>query len=306
MLKTNCFFSLLMLSFLTFFFFGCGDIDQQDLSTAPTSQIDALNPNLPTTTTPHFPTNPGPPATITIGELSDAEPGLPDPSATLKCRVNIRVRDAEGNFVVPGTAVFVYVFPDSAASVLPSTIITNVWGMAEALIFYNSELTFSLIDIIAECWTPTGYIQGVKEDAVLPIYGGTLDLNIVPQSWYFGLNYPAVFKITATLKDDLLMPISNAPIGFFNSLGLFFCSDSAEAAGVLVNNWNLSGNWVEQALTEGYGEAVLFMRAEEYTNFSVTPPYPGIYPNTMCEVWCEVLGEDISSDPENLTFLMTP
>jgi len=312
MLKTNCFTRLLLLSFIAFVFTGCNDSDQPSLSTAPTYQIDALDPNSPpTTTTPHFPVNPGPPATITIGELSDAMPGLPDPSATLKCAVNIRVRDAEGNFAAPGTAVIVLVEPDSLAYIFTPVITINNWGLAELFIFYNSESTFSLIDIIAECWTPTGYIQAVKEDAVLPLYGGTLDLNIMPNSWYFTSTYPGVFKIVATLKDDLLMPISNALIHFDNSWGMFFCTDSAEAAGTLVNNWNLSGNWVDQTLTENDGEAVLFMRCEAFTNYSVTPPYPGIFPDstftqTIGMVTVEVVGEEVATDLETVTFRRTP
>jgi len=305
---TKCFPCLLISSFLAVIFLGCSESDPPNPLTAPVNQTEAIDPNSPpAATTPNFPVNPGPPASIAIGELSEAMPGLPDPSATLKCAVNIRVRDAEGNFVAPGTEVVVYIIPDSIASALPFTIYTDLWGIAEASIYYNSWGTYSLIDITAQCQTPAGIIQAVKEDAVLPLYGGTLDVNTVPSSWYFGsISSVSVTRIQATLTDDLLCPISNALIHFDNSLGLFFCTDSAEAAGTLVNNWNLSGNWVDQTLTVN-GTATLFMRAEVFTNYSVNPPYPGIFPDSTVvvvigEITSDVVGEDIISDPVNIAF----
>jgi len=49
------------------------------------------------------------------------------------------------------------------------------------------------------------------------------------------------------------------------------------------------------------------MRVEMFTNYSVTPPYPGVFEDSTqvevnCQVWCEVVGEDVSTDPVNLSF----
>lgn len=294
---------------LSLLLFSCQS-DNSDLPTTPQpAQTDALSPNNQGELGIVRPVDPGPPASITIGELSEPGPaGENGYGAALVCSLAVRVRDAEG-FLVEGAIVCPEVIPSGTTSVYlgPGQLATNQYGIVYFHLFYNSESTYGMFDFIARCFIPEDTVETIAENLVLPLYGGELTLNVIPESWTWAQFNPAVLKVLPTLHDDFCHTISNGLIHFENSLGLFFCTDSAEAAGPLENGWLYNGNWVSECLTGSNGQAALFMRAEMFTNYSVTPPYPGVFVNEtqieiICQVSCTVVGEDVASDPVNLTF----
>ena len=297
-----------LLVILSLLLFSCQS-DNSDTPTMPQpAQTDALSPgNLGEVGVVH-PVDPGPPASIIIGELS-AEPAGPNGyGAALVCSLAVRVRDADGFFVEEGTPVFGEEQPlDSLVHIDGSYRFTDLYGIAIFQLYYNSAATFGMFDFIARCYNPADTVEAIAENLLLPLYGGELTLNIMPESWTWTQLNPAVLKVLPTLHDDFGHTISNGLIHFENSLGLFFCTDSAEAAGPLENGWLYNGNWVSECLTDENGQTALFMRAEVFTNYSVTPPYPGVFVNEsqyeiICQVWCTLVGEDIPSDPVNVTF----
>ena len=277
----------------------------------------------------------GPPFAIDIDSEEDAQPGLPnDPSATLKVGVSARVQDQYGNTVSAGTAVFFSVDPETVStwqgpygSIIGASTVIDTTGIAKTFLYYNSEATYKKVTVIAQCTSDSTVL--ITDDALveLPLYGGTLDLNVVPFSWYFGGT--CVMKVVATLKDDLLSPINNAKIVFGNSLGLFFCADSQIASLGLGNGWYPGANniWRFEQYSgpnpidginiyvpnfhQGNGEAILFMRAQETANEQINPVYPGVFldaitPEVIGEISCDVAGSEVSSDPENATFRRIP
>ena len=294
--------SVLLLA-LSLILFSCQS-DNSDLPTTPQpSQTDALSPGNQGELALVRPTNPGLPASIAIGELSD-----PINAPGLMCSLAVRVRDADGFFVEEGTPVFWEVQSlYSMVHIDGTNRLTDQNGIAIFQLFYNSESTFGMFDFIARCYNPGDTVEAIAENLVLPLYGGELTLNLLPESWTYVPPNPAVLKVLPTLHDDVCHPIGNAPIHFENSAGMYFCTDSAEAAGPLENGWLYNGNWVSETLTNPSGQAALFMRIEAYTNYSVIPPYPGVFEDStqvevIIEVMCDVVGEDVSSDPVNVTF----
>lgn len=297
--------SVLLLA-ISLLLFSCQS-DNSGLPTMPQpSQTDALSPGSQGELALVRPTNPGLPASIAIGELSDAAPaGENGYGASLSCSLAVRVRDSQGLFVEENTMIFIEIETVGVYS-YPYCYVGE-YGIAPVKIYYSSSNTYSYFDITVWCYSGTGTIEAAAEDLALPLYGGELMLNILPESWTWTLNTPAVLKVLPTLHDDFCNPIGNAPIHFENSLGMFFCTDSAEAAGPLENGWLYNGNWVSETLTNPSGQAALFMRIEAYTNYSVIPPYPGVFEDStqvevIIEVMCDVVGEDVSSDPVDVTF----
>jgi|GEM_PF-862882 len=278
----------------------------------------------------------GPAVAIDIDSEADAQPGLADPSATLKVGVSARVQDAYGNNVSAGTAVFFSVDPETVSiwqgpygNIIGASSVVDTSGVATTYLFYNSEATFKSVEVIAQCTSAGSVLITDSKIVNLPIYGGTLDLNLLPNSWYFGST--AVIKVEATLKDDLLMPIDNGRIVFSNSMGLFFCADSSVAGAALTNGWfttlNQNDIWRFEMYTgpnpidginnfvpgfhQNQGQAILFMRAQEYASTGITPEYPAVFtdpitPQEICEVSVDLAGSEVSSDPENVTFRRTP
>jgi len=291
---------------LSLILFSC-QADNSDLPTTPQpSQTDALSQGGQGELALVRPTDPGPPASIAIGELSEPGPAGPNEyGASLVCSLAVRVRDAEGFFVEENTIIFIEI--ETVGVYSDPYCYVGEYGIAPVKIYYISSTTYSYFDITVWCYSGTGTIEATAEDLALPLYGGELTLNVIPESWTWTQYNPSALKVLPTLHDDFCHTISNAPIHFENSLGLFFCTDSAEAAGPLENGWLYNGNWVSEALTNPNGQAALFMRVEAYTNYSVIPPYPGVFEDStqvevICEVSCEVVGEDVASDPVNLTF----
>lgn len=277
---------------------GCGGDKSVDPGAQSISQAESLIPNPPTVGAIAIPVNPGPPAMITIMDLSDAEIAGPiGCGAGIQCSFNIRVRDADGDFVAEGTQIIV--IAEGAAIIQPPVILTNSFGIATGTVYYNSEATYTEIAITAQYEGPGLLVSETREGMKLPLLGGELYLEIVPTSIIFiNPQVPNVFKCNPTLLDDLGHFINAMPISFSNSLDLFFCTDSAEAAGPLANNWNLSGNWTNITTSD----VPLFLRVEYRTNFSVTPPYPGILPDSTLEVECFLPNTNITSYPANVTF----
>jgi hypothetical protein len=284
----------------------------------------------------------GPPYNINVDYGDEAQPaeGTNTFGCALKIPVNARVVDSLGNNVSAGTAVFftvtvvdpgdlsIWYNPDHA-HIYPSAIIQDTSGIAYTFLYFNSEDTYCKVDIVAQCNRPDSSIaQDVAYAVELPLYGGTLELSVTPQAWYFG--GLCVMRVSAVLFDDFLYPINNARITFSNSMGMFFNADSAEAAvTTLPNQWYTNGHWrfdqytgpnpidsINYYLPEGDfhqydGEAKLFMRAEEVENVAANPDYPGVFldaltPTTIGEVNAELAGSNISTDPVNVTFNRVP
>jgi len=298
--------SVLLLA-LSLLLFSCQS-DNSDLPTTPQpSQTDAFAPNNQGELALVRPTNPGPPATIAIGELGDVEPAGENPwEALLTCRINVRVRDAQGFFVEELTPVFIEI--DAPGVNAEPIFYTDENGIAPVEIYYNSESTFNYFDLTAWCDSGTGMIEETAENLQLPIYDGQVTIDVVPPSWlfFFGQDVCA-HQVTATLSDGFGYLISNGQIHFANSLGMFFCTDYLEASGELQNGWLNSGNWVFEQLTDENGQAVLYMRAEEEANTSVIPNYPGVFvspviPQVIGEVEAYLEPENIFSDQTNVTY----
>ena len=293
---------------------GCSNEQPTKSNMPPFAQSDAIAPGHQGETGVAIPSNPGEPASIQIGFINGPAESFATPEAALKCWINIRVKDADGLYVGDNTMVIMTVVPEDSNTVVyyDQVIFTSGGqGIATLFIYYNSEDTFDKFDLIAQVEGPGGTIEDTAEDLVLPILGGELQLEVVPSSCYF-LNEPFVFRVSATLKDDFFNPISNGAILFQNDRGLYFCTDSLEAAHPLCDNWNLSGNWVDITLTAESGQAILFMRIEAVINLTVTPPYPGLFtnetvlPQVIIELTVSLVGTDIASDPENVTIRRFP
>ncbi|MBC8277355.1 MAG: hypothetical protein H8E46_03930 [FCB group bacterium] len=294
---------------LSLLLFSCQS-DNSDLPTTPQpAQTDALSPENQGELVLVRPVDPGPPASITIGELGDAEEALENPwGAQIMAVINIRVRDAQGFFVEELTPVFIEI--DAPDVHTEPTVLTGEYGIAPVEIYYSSPNTFDFFDLTVRCNSGTGTIEITAENLQLPIYGGEITISVVPSSWMFFGQDVCVQQVTATLRDGFDFLISNGLVNFANSVGMFFCTDSVEAAGELQNGWLNNGNWVFEQLTDENGQTVLFMRAEEETNTSVTPNYPGVFIDPITpEVICEVhsfLEANIFSDPWNVTYRRNP
>ena len=296
--------SVLLLA-LSLVLFSCQS-DNSDIPTTPQpSQTDALSPGNQGELALVRPTNPGPPASIAIGEMGNAEPALENPwGASLTCLINVRVRDAQGFFVEELTPVFIEIdTPDIHAE---PVLYTGEYGIVPVEIYYNSGSTFDYFDLTVRCNSGTGMIEETRENLQIPIYDGEVTIDVVPPAWFFAQDVCA-HQVTATLMDGFGNLISNGTIHFANSLGMFFCTDYLEAAGELQNGWLNSGNWVFEQLTDENGQAVLYMRAEEVANYSVTPNYPGIFidpfsPQAIGEINAYLEPENIFSDQTNVTY----
>ena len=276
----------------------------------------------------------GPPATIIINVLGEPYIAEPNPfGANLMFETSALVLDENGNGL-EGIEVNFSLGPEDSslwtqwynpnAAYPELDVITDSSGIAYGYIYYNSEYTFNMVDIIARCVSQGDTIEDIEEEVVLPIYEGDLILDVSPSVCMF--TYPGqvcVMRVRATLKDGLNNRINNALILFSNDLGLYFCADSAAAASPLPDYWNQLDIWRFEMYTgpnppdsinyqlpnfnQGNGQAILYMRAEEFTNYHCVPPYPGIFippfqMEVMGEIEAWVVGTDIYSDPINVTF----
>ena len=296
---------------------GCSNEQPTASNMPPIAHSDAIAPGHQGEIGIAHPANPGDPVSIQIGIINGPAEALGTPTSALKCWVYIRVKDTDGLYVGDNTMVIMTVVPEDSNTVIfyDQVIFTSGGqGIATLFIYYNSEDTFDKFDLIAQVEGPGGTIEDIAEDLVLPILGGELQLEVLPNACYFypHQGYPVVPKIIAILKDDLLNPIPNGNILFQNDHGLYFCTDSLEAAHPLCDNWHLSGNWVDTTMTDGGGQAILFMRVEAVENTTVTPPYPGIFvpefasAQMVVELTVSLVGTDITSDPENITIRRYP
>ena len=275
----------------------------------------------------------GPPHSIDIDYNSDPSEALGEPTAALKIGVSARIQDIYGNNVSEGTAVFFSVDPETLniwhgpyAHVIGSASVVDSSGVAYNNLYYNSEATFKKTTLVAEC-VGAGVVL-ISDEAIvtLPLFGGEVQLEAVPNAWYFGNT--GIIKVVATVKDDLLNPINNAKVIFNNSGGLYFNADSIAAGSNLTPFWNQQPIWrfeqysgptpidsinyssLMNDFIQENGQAILFMRAEEL-ELSTTPIYPGVFVDNISsqvvvEVSAALTGSEVSSDPENVTFRRFP
>jgi adhesin/invasin len=276
----------------------------------------------------------GPPETIDIDHSSTPEEaGANIHGASLKFEVSARVTDTYGNNVSQGTAVFFSIGQDSISPwygpmfshIDGTSTIEDSTGTAYTYLYYSSEGTFSACDIIAWCNRPDStYATDIADSVVLPLWDGRMELSVDPESHFFTALFPrAVMKVTATLFDGFDNPINNAKVQFANSLGMFFCCDSASA-----NVGNLGPSWYPgsfgwwrfiqytgpnpppdlnqnpASFSQQDGQAIMFMRAEEMASTY----YPGVFtdpmtPEVVGEIHCVLVSDpSISSDPVSVTF----
>ena len=279
----------------------------------------------------------GPPVSIDIDYNPDVEMAAGNEwEAALTIEITARVADAYGNNVSEGTAVFFSIDPteysiwhgpfahiDGSANLLDST------GICVTNLYYNSEDTYKDVNVIAEANSEGGTVIYDTTTVPLPLFGGELTLNVIPESWSFTADEDvAVLKCVATLNDDIGHVINNALIVYSTSAGLFFCADSEMAYIDLALNWwpdyeewrfeNYTGPnpidiinlIVGEDWYQGEGQSILFMRAEIMENTGATgstPNYPGVFidlqtPELIIEVAAAVAGSAVASDPVNVTF----
>ncbi|NQS99277.1 MAG: hypothetical protein HQ591_12560 [candidate division Zixibacteria bacterium] len=277
----------------------------------------------------------GPPAAIIINVSGEPYVAEPNPfGANLKFETSALVLDENG-IGLEGVEVTFSLGPEDSSlwtqwynpnSAYPALdVITDSSGVAYGHIYYNSEYTFNMLDIIARCESQGDTIEDIEEEVVLPLYEGQLYLDVTPFSYAFTNPYDVcVMRVRTTLRDGLNNRINNAFILFSNDLGLYFFADSVIAASLpLPYNWIQmdicrfemytgpnppdSINYQLPNFNQDDGEAILFMRAEEVTNIYCNPPYPGVFidPFTMivaCEIEAMVVGTGICSDPEIVMF----
>lgn len=272
---------------------------------------------------------------------SPQEAGLNMHGASLMIEVSARVFDEYGNNVSQGTAVFFSIGPDSTMSawygpehahIDGTSIIEDTTGTAFTLLYYNSEDTYSMIDIIAECIGADSTVQDVADSVKLPLFNGRLELIVQPPSHFFTSVHPTAYmKVIATLFDGTESPINNARLTFGTSMGLYFCCDSATCRQTLTANWfpGPLGYWrfeqdtgpnppdpqhggFNQSSPQYFhqldGQAIMWMRAEEMA----TAYYPGVFtdpltPNTAGDVSATLTNDpSVSSDPVTVTFIRQP
>jgi hypothetical protein len=240
----------------------------------------------------------GQPYYIDLDYSNDPEPDVG--GTDLKIEVNARVQDMYGNNVPEGTAVFFSVdttyhnnWYGPFAHVDGSATIQDTTGVAFSNLHYNSEATFLQVDLIAKCTSHSGIWITDVVNISLPLYEGELDLTVNPTSYIFlDQNDYTVMTVTAKLIDGFNTPINNARINFNCNLGTYFCADSSLAAAtVLPINWRTNAMWrrvqytgpnppplMQQPtpLTQGNGQAKMFMRAQYYTSANDYPGIPGL------------------------------
>ena len=276
----------------------------------------------------------GPPAAIIVNPSGMPYQAEPNPfGASLKFETSALVLDENG-IGLEGVEVTFSLGPEDSSlwtqwynpnSAYPALdVITDSSGVAYSYIYYNSEYTFNMVDIIARCESQGDTIEDIEEGVVLPLYEGDLILDVTPPSCMFtSPGQVCVMRVRATLRDGLNNRINNAFILFSNDLGLYFFADSIYAASALPYNWIQmdicrfemytgpnppdSINYQLPNFNQDDGEAILFMRAEEVTNYNCVPPYPGVFidPYTMIimgEIEAMVVGTDIHSDSQIVTF----
>ena len=294
-------------------------------STQPSDTISATKSNITIAS--------GPPVDIDIDYNPDViEAGESGYGAALMIEISARVEDVYGNNVSDGTAVFFSIdqteqsiWHGPFAHIDGSAALLDTTGVTYTFLYYNSEDTYKTVNVVAQANAEGGTVVYDTTEVPLPLFGGELVLNVVPEAHTFSASDICVMKCVATLIDDIGHPIDNAKIVFTNSIGLYFCADSITAGGnLLPPPWwpsifwrfeNYSGptpidsinHYVGEFWHQDNGESIVFMRAEKMMNTGATPDYPGVFidgltPELIVEVAASVAGEAVASDPVNVTF----
>jgi hypothetical protein len=236
----------------------------------------------------------GPPNSIEIQPNSVGT----DAGASWDVPVQALVNDAYNNPVRNGVSVFFSVVPDTA-SILSDTVTTGngpgLPGVAVTTLRYISAATNQLVEITARAVRDSsGNEVSASVIYQLPIQQPTIQLQLEPQSWHFGIptqGDPCRIRCTALVLDGHTIPINGTNVIYATTRGRLFP----------VNNNNgqdqyhmLSGPVDSQY---GPGHAVLWLVEWEQYIF----PDP-LSPEITGDVTVVIDGTPAASDTKTINF----
>ena len=146
--------------------------------------------------------------------------------------VSANVADASGYPVADGVHVTFDVDPDIAVirpaqTGSPNRRGVETPGIANTRLTYNSQRTFSPLEITARVQAPAGEISTARV-ILLPLQRGEMTLNVDPGNWMFEEGQEeAEIRVWAVLQDGHGVAINNAPILFTTNRGRFYWRDFA-------------------------------------------------------------------------------